>query len=186
MKKSRQLIYSSCATLLLCVLVACQPDRGDLLPLAQDGVQTTKTIVEGDTAQLTRGNLTVKARGRWRAIESETTFHFEMSNAGNEPVTINFAQTEMVNAHGERLTAGALIDEDAQTQPATLIPDSMAVIKSGQTRRFGLGFKTANTGKASSSSDFLEKTATLRLTADTNQTLAGSFSFAFKYVESRY
>jgi hypothetical protein len=186
MKKIRHPLCSLCAALMMCIMVGCQPDGGDLLPLMQDGVQIAKTIVEGDTAQLTRGNLTVKARGRWRAIESETNFHFEVSNTGDEPVTINFAQVEMVNALGEKLKAGALIDEDAQTQPATLIPEGIAVIKSKQTRKFGLNFKTATTGKVSSSADLLGKTATLNLPTAGNQTVAGNFIFAFKYVESRY
>lgn len=179
MKNARRLASFVCALCLACLLVACQPDKGDLEPLAQDGAQITRTIVEGDTAQISRGNLVVKARGRWQAVESATDFHLEVTNTSDKALKLNLAQAELVNAQGEKLKAKVLIDEDAQTQPATLITGGAVELAAGQTRKFGLSFKSATTAQAK---DLLGKTATLSLAAENN----ADFKFAFKYVESRY
>jgi hypothetical protein len=186
MKNARRSVHVCCVLWLACLLVACQPDKGDLLPLAQDGAEISTAIVNGDTAQISRGNLVVKARGRWQALESATDFHLEVGNAGDKALTLDLTQAELVNAQGERLRSNVLIDEDAQTQPATLIKNGAVELAARQTRKLGLSFKSAAAVPAASAKDFLGKTATLYLPAENNQTAAPGFKFAFKYVENRY
>ena len=175
MKNARRSVCACVALLLACLLVACEPDMGDLQPLAQEGAELTKTIVEGDTAQISRGHLKVKARGRWQALQSAADLHLEISNTGDKALKLNLSQAEFVSAQSERLKPNVLIDEDAQTQPATLIKSGEVEVAAQQTRKIGLSFKSATDGQAK---DFLGKTATFYLTSD--------FKFVFQYVESRY
>lgn len=91
------------AALLVCcsLLVACQPARGVLMPLAQDGVKLSATRYANDTAEAASGDLLIKVFGEW---ENPNNYYltFVIQNTGERVVNLDFKTIELVNRSGTK------------------------------------------------------------------------------------
>lgn len=170
------------------LLTACPPEGGDLLPMAGgEGAALVKTRFEGDTLSISRGGVTLKARGRWSVADGATSVILEAANANAESVTIDFARCEMAGDGGERWALRSVSDETANAGPAFLSERAVGV-GGGQERRFALEFKINDEGgRGGVPRNVLGRTATLRVPVEVKSGPPARFDFAFsfKFAESR-
>lgn len=166
------------------LLAACQPEGGDLLPLAGEGVRVRSTKFKKDVvAQITHGEVTVSAHGRWNVTHHATDFKLAITNAGSTAITVNCDEASVGTALNETLKATSLAHRDGDKAPATSGGPAPVVIEGGQTREFDLGFGI-KAQDPKPGSDYRGKTATLRLPGKTGGAAAtgtSDFVFAFKY-----
>ena len=169
------------------MLAACQPEGGDLLPLAGEGVRVRSTKYKKDVvAQIARGEVTVSIHGRWSALRHATDFKLEITNAGSAAITVNCDVASLNTALNETMKVSSLSFRDGNAAAPVSSGDiAPLVIESGQTREIDMGFGI-QAQDTKSGADYLGKTATLRLpvkTGNASATGTADFVFAFKYAE---
>ena len=176
------------ALLVACALLtACPPDGGDLVPSAgQEGAALTTTKFEGDTLSLTRGGVTLKARGLWSVADGSTSVILDVANANDVPAALDFARCEMViKESGRRLTLRSLSHETAAGGPVFLA-EKVVRVDGGQSGRFVLEFEIGPEGGGSGEArNLLGQTVTLRVPAEVERETPApvDFVFVFKYAE---
>ncbi|MCA1592077.1 MAG: hypothetical protein LC754_05390 [Acidobacteria bacterium] len=175
------------ARVLVCCLflTACQPEGGDLLPLAQEGVRIRSTKYKKDVvAQVERNEVTINAHGQWSVMRHATDFKLEITNAEDTAIAVNFKEALLVNALDEHLKVSSITFRDGSAAPASGSDFAPLIIERGQTREIDLGFGI-QAQDTKSGADYLGKTATLRLPVKTGNAASGTvdFVFSFKYAE---
>jgi hypothetical protein len=178
------------AVLLLaaCVfLTACPPDGGDLVPLARgDGASVLKTESEGDTLAVTRGGVTLRARGRWSVADAATSVILEASNANAEPAVIDFGRGELSREGGGRMTLRSVSRDSGAGGATTFLEDRRAEVGGGASGTFVLEFKLdSGDGRSGVARDLTGQTVTLRLPVEVTKGTATDFVFGFKCEERR-
>jgi hypothetical protein len=173
-----------------CLLVtACPPTGGDLVPLAQgEGAELFTTKFRNDTLRVTRGQVSIKARGLWSIADSNTSVILEISNASAEAMTVDFNRCELVNSDSrEKLSLLSVSDETNGNGPAFL-SDKIVMISGGQERRFALEFKIDSADASSSvPRNVLGQTVMLRVPVlmKGETPVEVDFVFTFKYAEGQ-
>jgi hypothetical protein len=180
---------SALVTLLACclLLTACPPDGGDLVPVAgQEGAALSTTKFAGDTLALTRGGVTLKARGLWSVADGSTSVILEAANANDVPATLDFGRCELViKESGQRLALRSLTNETAAGGPSFLA-ERVVRIDGGQTGRFVLEFEiNPEGGSSGATKNLLGQTAALRIPFEVERETPAPFAFifVFKYAE---
>lgn len=169
------------------LLTACPPDGGDLVPVAgQEGAALSTTKFAGDTLTLTRGGLTLKARGLWSVADGGTSVILEVANANDVPAALDFGRCEMlIKESGQRLALRSLSNETAAGGPVFL-SDRVVRIDGGQSGRFVLEFEISPEGGSSGATrNLLGQTVALRVPAEVERETRApfDFTFVFKYAE---
>jgi hypothetical protein len=176
------------ALLAACLLLtACPPDGGDLVPVAgQEGAALSTTKFEGDTLSLTRGGVTLKARGLWSVADGSTSVILDVANANDVPAALDFARCEMViKESGRRLALRSLSHETAAGGPVFLA-DRLIKVDGGQSGRLVLEFEIPSEGEGSGTPrNLLGQSVTLRVPAEVERETPApvDFVFVFKYAE---
>jgi len=176
------------ALLAACVLLtACPPDGGDLVPVSgEEGAAVATTKFEGDTLSLTRGGVTLKARGLWSVADGHTSVILEVVNTNDVPASLDFGRCEMVNREsGQRLALRSLSHETAAGGPVFLA-ERVVRVDGGQSGRFVLEFEIGSEGGSSGATrNVLGQTAALRVPAEVERETPApvDFVFVFKYAE---
>jgi hypothetical protein len=180
------LLRAACVLVGCLMLAACQPEGGDLLPLAQEGVRVRSTKYKKDVvAQIARDGVTVSAHGRWSVMHHATDFKLEITNAGDAPITVNCNEASLNTALNETLKVSSLGYRNGDAAPTLSKEIAPLVVERGQTRELDMSFGI-EAQDPKSGADYLGKTATLRLPVKTGSAAtAGTvdFVFAFKYAE---
>jgi hypothetical protein len=182
---------SLAALLAACLLLtACPPDGGDRAPRAgQGGASLTTTKFEGDTLSLTRGGVTLKARGLWSVADGHTSVILEVVNTNDVPAAVDFGRCEMIiKESGRRLALRSLSHETAAGGPVFLAERSVRV-DGGQSGRFVLEFEILSEGGGSGESrNLLGQSVTLRVPAEVERETPApvDFVFVFKYAEYQH
>ena len=173
-----------------CVLLsACQPEDGDLVPLPPgEGASVATTEFEGDTLVVTRGGVTLRARGRWRVPDAATSVILVASNTNAEPAVIDFGRGELSRG-GEgsgRMTLRSVSREAGAGGPAAFLQDKRAEVAGGASDTFVLEYKMeSEDGSSGVPRDVKGQTVTLRLPVGVGKGTALDFVFGFKYEERR-
>ena len=176
------------ALLACCLLLtACPPDGGDLVPVSgQEGAALSTTKFAGDTAGLTRGGVTLKARGSWSVADGHTSVILEVVNANDMPASLDFGRCELViKETGQRLALRSLSNETAAGAPVFLA-ERVVKVDGGQSGRFVLEFEIGSEGgSAGATRDVLGQTVSLRVPAEAGSESPApvDFVFVFKYAE---
>ncbi|PYS82707.1 MAG: hypothetical protein DMF67_11875 [Acidobacteria bacterium] len=172
-----------------CVLLtACPPDGGDLVPLAgQEGAALATTKFEGDTLSLTRGGVTLKARGLWSVADGSTSVILEVANTNDVPASLDFGRCEVViKESGQRLRLRSLSNEAAAGGPVFLA-ERVVRIDGGQSGRFTLEFEISPEGGSSGATrNVLGQTVALRLPAEVERETRAPFDFVFVFKYAEY
>src|SRR5438270_11078030 len=176
------------ALLACCLLLtACPPDGGDLVPVSgQEGAALSTTKFAGDTAGLTRGGVTLKARGSWSVADGHTSVILEVVNANETPASLDFGRCELViRETGQRLALRSLSNETAAGAPVFLA-ERVVKVDGGRSGRFVLEFEIGpEGGSVGTTRNVLGQTVTLRVPAEAGPESPApvDFVFVFKYAE---
>jgi hypothetical protein len=176
------------ALLACCLLLtACPPDGGDLVPLAgQEGAALSTTKFAGDTVSLTRGGLTLRARGSWSVADGHTSVILEAVNANDTPASLDFGRCELsVKETGQRLALRSLSNETGAGAPVFL-SERVVKVDGGQSGRFTLEFAMGSEdGSVGAPRNVLGQSVTLRVPAEVGPGTPApvDFVFVFKYAE---
>lgn len=180
------LLRAACVLAGCLLLAACQPEGGDLLPLASEGVRVRSTKYKKDVvAQITHGGVTVSTHGRWNVLHHATDFKLEITNTGDAAITVNCNEASVNTALNETMKVSSLAYREGNAAPVSSGDIAPVVIERGQTRELDLGFGIKSQDPKSGA-EYLGKTATLRLPVKSGSDAATGtidFVFAFKYAE---
>ncbi|MGB8508060.1 MAG: hypothetical protein WCD76_06635 [Pyrinomonadaceae bacterium] len=185
LKAARLAVLLACCAL----LTACPPDGGALVPLAKsDGAQVVSEKFRDDALRVTRGGLTLTARGVWSVADGATSVILEIVNENAEALRVDFRRAEFVNNEsGTRASLRSASDESGGNGPSFL-SDETAVIAGREAKKFALEFAVkSEDGRAGVPRNFLGQTATLRLPLEmkADPPAQVEFIFDFKYAERR-
>jgi hypothetical protein len=184
--RARVLTASARALLLLAgclLLTACPPDGGDLVPApGGEGATVATDGFDGDTLVVTRGGVTLRARGRWSVADAATSVILDASNANAEPAVIDFGRGELSPAGGGgRMTLRSVARESGAGGAAAFLEDKRAEV-GGASETFVLEFKAdSEGGRSGVARDVTGQAVTLRLPVEVAGRSAADFVFGFKY-----
>jgi hypothetical protein len=172
------------------LLTACPPDGGDLVPLARgEGASLATKSFEGDTLVVTRGGVTLRARGRWSVADAATSVILEASNANAEPAAIDFGRGGLSRDGGAgRMTLRSVTRESGAGGAAVFLQDKRAEVAGGAAETFVLEFKMdSEDGRSAVPRDVTGQTFTLRLPVElqAGKAPAAEFAFGFEYAGRR-
>lgn len=175
------------------LLTTCQPEGGDLVPLARgDGASLATKSFEGDTLVVTREGLTLRARGRWSVADAATSVILEASNANAEPAVIDFGRGGLsLNGGGGgagRMNLRSVSRESGAGGAAVFLSEKKAEVAGSGGATFVLEFKMdSDDGRSGVPRDVKGQTGTLRLPVEVKagKTPGVEFVFGFEYVERR-
>ena len=86
---------------LLVLVAACQAgSSGRLMPVEGEGVTLTREAIDGDTAELASGTVSVRAYGFW-ASDAGQSLYVTYRNAGPEPIRLDIRQFKLTKDGGE-------------------------------------------------------------------------------------
>lgn len=171
-----------------CLLTACPPDGGNLVPLPQEGASVSSTTIKDDTLRVEHDGVAITARGVWSVSDSYTTITTEVSNESENPVVINLEQCELMNESSREKLKLRAVAEYFEHGVWNYIAERVVTINAHQHRKFDLGFLIqAQDGRASVSRDVRGQKISLLIPVQTNTSTPDSsaFIFAFIYGERR-
>ncbi len=170
------------------LLTACPPDGGDLVPLARGG-EGTAVGHDGAALSVTRGGVTLSARGRWSVADAATSVILDVSNANSEPAAIDFGRGELSRdgGGGGRMTLRSVSRESGAGGATAFLPDKRAEVGGRGAATFVLEYKMdSEDGSSGVPRDLTGETVTVRLPVVLKgATAAADFVFGFKYAERR-
>ncbi len=183
---ARSLLLLACCAL----LTACPPDGGDLVPVAPaEGASLTSKSFEGDTLVVTRGGVTLSARGLWSVADAATSVILEASNANGESAVIDFGRGELSrDGGGGRMTLRSVTRESGAGGATDFLRDRRAEVGGGAAATFVLNFKVdSEDGRAGVARDLTGQAVMLRLPVEVGgePATASDFVFGFRYAGRR-
>ncbi len=122
-------------SLFFIMVLGCQPEGGELLPIQSENIQISSSRFENDTAVVEDKNLKITLYGTW---DGRAEVRAIIENTGGDNVTIDFNSSKILDSNGEDIKIDS-VDEDNGTS-LNQIKDRVYSISAKKKRKLIIGF----------------------------------------------
>lgn len=123
------------ASLLFLMVLGCQPEGGELLPIENGNIRISSSRFENDTAVVEDKNFKITIYGTW---DGRAKVRAVIENIGEDNVRIDFNSSKILDSSGEDVKIDS-IDED-NGNSINQIKDGVYSVSAKEKRKLIIGF----------------------------------------------
>ena len=117
------------------LILGCQPESGELLPVNNSGMEIASSRFESDTAVINDDGLKLKVFGSWDGRAKVRVFL--ENNSGND-IKLNFDKSTVVDSRGGEINIDSIYED--QGSAVNEIKDNQFSVGNGEKKKLVIGF----------------------------------------------